>query len=690
MRVDVMQAKTSAMEGAYDQSRLFHHTDEVQHLIQDKAHGINSSAGNTIPSTPVHRLDTSKDGHSTSNELLCFRTAPFGEKEPEGGSKYHWEYPMIWDLPTTRTSPPATPGSGSVGSRGAATPTQDSLAVEALGVKWLRQNGDMSADTTPEFAVFLQLFRTVGQQVDLAVDACLSLVGVAQVPLPLDQLATSPVVDVQQSVQFFDTEHAPATLTGKLRLRGRERAFGPAAFAVPNPYTRQSTLPWMPLNPTQCGNCGEEVHQAHLYALFLRQSHPSSEGRPKSTQPPVNNEVHIPRTRAISRGQSQQSHRSEPPSPLVTSKYIKQQPSRSRFDLRTPDSPNGSLVAETTHFPVGNAEQKAGGGVVLNGSAGRGIHGLQAANKKLLEEIESKNQAIQMMSEELENRTDAIRKCGTEIVSLRKQNREIRQVNQELERDKARHMDADKRMEQSWNEAAHSGKNVLPPQFLQQMNELNSKYEAAMAQNQEMHTLCRELTTKAQAFTRVQAAFQKLERAHVVQQKYIQKIQEENGKVSVFKSTVKTQEKVIQKLQTLVESKLKQRRRSNAEPPPSVKGELENLRKENDELRSKVNAGVASPEQTAELQHLRIQVSTVTSTMEDSAKRFAKQKSQYELRIMELEGQLMSNDDEFDFLEDDYGTDENFGEDEMSLAMAAPLDTLHEVESTATATPPPE
>ena len=73
-----------------------------------------------------------------------------------------------------------------------------------------------------------------------------------------------------------------------------------------------------------------------------------------------------------------------------------------------------------------------------------------------------------------------------------------------------------------------------------------------------------------------------------MQQKFIQKLQEDNSKVAVFKATVKTQEKVINKLQTLVESKLKQRRRSSVEPLPNVQAEIESLRKENDELREKV------------------------------------------------------------------------------------------------------
>ena len=52
-------------------------------------------------------------------------------------------------------------------------------------------------------------------------------------------------------------------------------------------------------------------------------------------------------------------------------------------------------------------------------------------------------------------------------------------------------------------------------------------------------------------------AFQELQDAHLLQAKYIQKLQKEQSKIGVYQSTIQMQEKVISKMQKLVEARFR-------------------------------------------------------------------------------------------------------------------------------------
>ena len=57
------------------------------------------------------------------------------------------------------------------------------------------------------------------------------------------------------------------------------------------------------------------------------------------------------------------------------------------------------------------------------------------------------------------------------------------------------------------------------------------------------------------------AHYEKLEKAHQAQAQYIQKLQQENQKIEVYKATIRTQEKVVAKLEELIESKFRNSRK---------------------------------------------------------------------------------------------------------------------------------
>lgn len=69
----------------------------------------------------------------------------------------------------------------------------------------------------------------------------------------------------------------------------------------------------------------------------------------------------------------------------------------------------------------------------------------------------------------------------------------------------------------------------------------------------------------------VESQFKKMVKAHQAQAAFIQKLQEENGKLDKFKSTIKNQELVITKLESLLADKLKP-------APPTLTRELSKVK----------------------------------------------------------------------------------------------------------------
>ena len=81
-----------------------------------------------------------------------------------------------------------------------------------------------------------------------------------------------------------------------------------------------------------------------------------------------------------------------------------------------------------------------------------------------------------------------------------------------------------------------------------------------------------------------QQHFAKLEKAHQSQAAYIQNLQTENQKIEVYKSTIRTQERVVAKLEELIETKLKDRKDGGTSTTFRLKQEITRLTQRNQEL----------------------------------------------------------------------------------------------------------
>ena len=96
---------------------------------------------------------------------------------------------------------------------------------------------------------------------------------------------------------------------------------------------------------------------------------------------------------------------------------------------------------------------------------------------------------------------------------------------------------------------------------LEKLQLLSHKWRTERQRAEQAESVAKQLKDEADTTGREHKRFARLQKAHTAQSKYIQKLQSENAKITVFKTTIRTQEKVIGKLQDLIEAKLKDRRR---------------------------------------------------------------------------------------------------------------------------------
>ena len=164
--------------------------------------------------------------------------------------------------------------------------------------------------------------------------------------------------------------------------------------------------------------------------------------------------------------------------------------------------------------------------------------------------------------------------------------------------------------------------------------------------------------------------------AHQAQAQYIQKLQQENQKIEVYKATIRTQEKVVAKLEELIESKLRGRKGDSSGATFRLKQEITRLTTRNNELEKKLFAGGSDGNVAIErvhelenqLRQLRARggmraalenegsaeshaqkdaaLSALEAQLVENAKGFAKQISDLKIQIMEASTGMNDDDDD--------------------------------------------
>jgi hypothetical protein len=101
--------------------------------------------------------------------------------------------------------------------------------------------------------------------------------------------------------------------------------------------------------------------------------------------------------------------------------------------------------------------------------------------------------------------------------------------------------------------------------------EIGRRYKAADAERLELKRLVTDAKSARRQYGELQKIHKELQDAHLLQNQYIQKMQKKQGQIKAYEATIQMQEKVIKKMQKLVETKFRDSRkqdsaRGDAEP----------------------------------------------------------------------------------------------------------------------------
>eukprot|EP00164_Ancoracysta_twista_P002438 GFYU01003231.1.p1 GENE.GFYU01003231.1~~GFYU01003231.1.p1 ORF type:complete len:871 (-),score=254.88 GFYU01003231.1:108-2720(-) len=172
----------------------------------------------------------------------------------------------------------------------------------------------------------------------------------------------------------------------------------------------------------------------------------------------------------------------------------------------------------------------------------------------LTDDIKKKQELIDRLLRDLDERNEVIRQCGVEIMELRKRNKQILAENAELKRQLREKDNMVLRYIDDVEDIA-----VMP------RDNLETRYRAVAAsfryeriKTEELTNRLKQAQRELQKKTHNERQIHELQNAHMEQANFIHKLQEEKAKIDKYKLTTKNQEKVIEKLEKLLESTIQE------------------------------------------------------------------------------------------------------------------------------------
>jgi len=184
-----------------------------------------------------------------------------------------------------------------------------------------------------------------------------------------------------------------------------------------------------------------------------------------------------------------------------------------------------------------------------------------AAFAKLVSaELEKKQQLIETLLEDVKVRSEAIQVCGFDIRALREE--QIRLTN------KIKQMEADKETKAAEEAKAdaitseilkypHLLHELDKPALIRNMHALREKVQRLDKDRAALQATLAQTKELVIQFAALKKEHHNLQEAHQQQTKYLQKMHGKINQVAAFQETIKTQEKIIHKMQSIVEAKMR-------------------------------------------------------------------------------------------------------------------------------------
>ena len=181
-------------------------------------------------------------------------------------------------------------------------------------------------------------------------------------------------------------------------------------------------------------------------------------------------------------------------------------------------------------------------------------------------ELIEKQRLIERLMNEASARVDAIEVCG----------REIRALREDVALWQSRAKDAEAALTKREGEITEASRYVQEviqsPDTLTRLdrttlvhvaNDIGEKFKKADAERLELKRLVVEAQSARRQYQEQKTALEDLQEAHIQQSRFIQKLQKKQSKMDLLKSTIQMQERVIAKMQAVIEARLRTARQES-------------------------------------------------------------------------------------------------------------------------------
>ncbi|XP_064858838.1 coiled-coil domain-containing protein 33 [Oncorhynchus nerka] len=261
-----------------------------------------------------------------------------------------------------------------------------------------------------------------------------------------------------------------------------------------------------------------------------------------------------------------------------------------------------------------------------------------------------------LQSKEVENYRTAMRKMAEDIIALRTQVVTLETDNSQLRSDLTLHQDLGRHLLDDTDVDVLT-KAEIADRIASLKFKLASESSKASAQRDKIQQLQNDLIRKNDS----EKELLRLQRAHQQQQTVLQRYHRTVSKTAGLEATVKQQEKIIEKMEKLLDNTLAEKSKGNAERKRKMKptGEEDNRKEiataaENSRLRGELDKIHSQPPQAAiiiqpaqvfpdrerlsllsKLEKAETRVQTLEKQLEDNSKRWGKQKQDMLTRLSE-------------------------------------------------------
>ncbi|XP_055766087.1 coiled-coil domain-containing protein 33 isoform X6 [Salvelinus fontinalis] len=263
-----------------------------------------------------------------------------------------------------------------------------------------------------------------------------------------------------------------------------------------------------------------------------------------------------------------------------------------------------------------------------------------------------------LQNKEVENYRTAMRKMADDVIALRTQVVTLGTDNSQLRSDLTLHQDLGRHLLDDVDVGVMT-KAEIADRIASLKFKLASESSKASAQRDKIHQLQNDLIRKNDS----EKELLRLQRAHQQQQTVLQRYHRTVSKTAGLETTVKQQEKIIEKMEKLLDNTLTEKSKDNAERMVKMKptvGEEDNRKEtataaENSRLRGELDKIRSQPPQAAitiqqpaqvfpdrerlslliKLEKAETRVRTLEKQLEDNSKRWGRQKQDMLTRLSE-------------------------------------------------------